>query len=91
MSERRRQYVDRASLALQHAGRAQLGPGGAHPDVLLLPGPPADSAARAAQPSASAGPSGGVIHVCEHTACRLPGEKFWLEGRRPRRKELPGS
>lgn len=89
MSETRRQYVDRAALALQQAGRAQLGPGGAHPNVLLLPGGPSvDGAASSARPSA-AGPSAGIIHVCEHTACRLPAEKFWLEDRRPRRKELP--
>ena len=93
LSDQRRAALDDAALEVQRIGYAtlrQLKPGPSPP--LLLPAPEeaagggggdgsvgGDSAAQLqlALPATDQRLSLGAIHVCEHTECRLPAERFW--------------
>ena len=91
LSDQRRAALDDAALAVQRIGYAalqKLKPGPSPP--LLLPAP--KQAAEGGGGDGSVGSGGaaklqlpvtdqrlslGAIHVCEHTECRLPSERFW--------------
>lgn len=90
LSDPRREAIDETAAAVQSLGHAQLlllKPG--H-QLQLLPAP--DGSVPAAQPAAALGGgplavpptdqrrSLGAVHLCEHTECRLPAERFWESG-----------
>lgn len=88
LSDTRREAVDETALVVQSLGFAELRklkPGAAPPllpapDGSLQPPPPVPAPgalAPGALPPTDQRRSLGAVHICEHTACRLPAERFW--------------
>lgn len=50
-----------------------------------------DSSKQQQQQEAAPRTSGGrgAVHICEHIACKLPQEKWWLEGKQQQQKKRP--
>ncbi|KAL4428150.1 hypothetical protein ABPG75_002239 [Micractinium tetrahymenae] len=91
LSDARREAVDETALVVQSLGFAELRklkPGAAPPllpapDGSLqppLPVPTPGALSPGALPPTDQRRSLGAVHVCEHTECRLPAERFWEAG-----------
>lgn len=86
LSDARREALDETALAVQAQGHVQLQAlkPGFQPPLLPAPGsaaaaapPPAKGALPPALPPTDQRRALGAVHVCEHTECRLPAERFW--------------
>lgn len=88
LSDVRRDAVDETALVVQSLGFAELRrlKPGAPPPLLPAPDgslqppplPPAPGAlSPGALPPTDQRRSLGAVHICEHTECRLPAERFW--------------
>ncbi|KAL4420173.1 hypothetical protein ABPG77_008309 [Micractinium sp. CCAP 211/92] len=87
LSDARREALDETALVVQSLGFAELRklkPGAAPPllpapdgSLQPLPPPVPGALSPSALPPTDQRRSLGAVHICEHTECRLPAERFW--------------
>lgn len=85
----RREALDRTALALQERGRGRQALGAGEQQqaaAMLLQLPPSGKEASSGSPPPplpkTTGDRRGAVHLCEHVACKLPREKWWLDGKK---------
>jgi endonuclease G len=96
VDQTRREALDKTALALQERGRGRQALAGEQAAALLLPpSPPSSKEVNSAPPPPLPPPrttgGRGAVHLCEHVACKLPKEKWWLEGGKKERGQLAAS